>query len=123
VTGISNRARFLNVLASPPGFCTLQTQCVWTDGGWSHLHPHDSGKLRELIPLNRRFRVNDQQKAQTDRLMSWMEGPFLPVYPPGVSLSPEQRLANAAEYAAHQLGGINQSLAEIVRMMTLQQHS
>lgn len=46
-----------------------------------------------------------------------MERDFAPGYRPENMPSPEQRLANAAEYAAYQLGQMNRNLTRLLDLL------
>ena len=46
-----------------------------------------------------------------------MESDYLPVYPGGAVPAAADRLANAADFAAFQLGQINRTLQQILRAM------
>lgn len=59
----------------------------------------------------------ERDRALADRRKAYMEGDFNPPYSPSHTPPPEARIASAAEYAAYQLGQINRSLKEIVRLL------
>lgn len=61
--------------------------------------------------------MNDADKQKHERLKAHMRDDYLPSYPMGVPISPEIRMASAAEYSAHQLGQINRSLARIADVL------
>jgi len=61
--------------------------------------------------------MDERNKALDERRKKQMEGDFNPGYRPEGTPPPEARMVNAAEYAAYQLGQINQSLKKIVALL------
>jgi hypothetical protein len=61
--------------------------------------------------------MEPDEKIRGDRHKAYMEGDFNPPYLPTNMPAADLRLANAAEYAAYQLGQINQNLKTIVRLL------
>jgi hypothetical protein len=61
--------------------------------------------------------INERNKALEARRKVLMESDFSPGYTPESMPNPEHRLANAADYAAYQLGQINRNLAKLVALM------
>lgn len=61
--------------------------------------------------------TSERDAVRAERRKAAMEGDFNPGYRPESTPAPDLRLANAAEYSAYQLGQINQSLKEIVRLL------
>jgi hypothetical protein len=61
--------------------------------------------------------MEERNKLIAERRKQMMEGNFNPGYTPEHTPAPEIRMVNAAEYAAYQLGQINQSLKEIARLL------
>jgi len=61
--------------------------------------------------------TSERDKLRAERQKAAMEGDFSPEYRPESTPAPEYRIVNAAEYSAYQLGQINRSLKEIVRLL------
>ena len=59
----------------------------------------------------------DRDKALADRRKAMWEADYDPGYRPGVMPAADIRLANAADYAAYQLGQINRNLAKLVEIL------
>lgn len=60
--------------------------------------------------LERDARLREQRIAR-------MEADYLPTYPSGFTVTPENKLANAAEYAAFQLGQINRKMGRLIELL------
>jgi hypothetical protein len=61
--------------------------------------------------------MDDQQKLRAERHKHYMESDFNPGYTPTSMPDADMRIANAAEYAAYQLGQINRNLAKLVAIL------
>lgn len=57
------------------------------------------------------------EETQAARHKAYMEGDFNPGYTAFATPAADVRLANAAEYAAYQLGQINRNLAKLVEIL------
>jgi hypothetical protein len=61
--------------------------------------------------------TDDRDKVYAERRKLMMEGDFNPGYRPEATPAAEYRMVNAAEYAAYQLGQINQSMKKILILL------
>lgn len=61
--------------------------------------------------------TQDQAAIRAERRRAMMEGDFNPPYTPTNMPTDDARLANAAEYAAYQLGQINRNIARLVDLL------
>ena len=61
--------------------------------------------------------MNERNKVMAERRKAYMEGDFEPGYTPERTPAADMRLANAAEYAAYQLGQMNRTLQQILKVL------
>jgi hypothetical protein len=81
---------------------------------------HDSPKLRKPDSLNWRFAVNpneERDRLHAERRKALYEADYSPGYTPTNMPGADIRLANAADYAAYQLGQMNRNLARLVDLL------
>ena len=60
---------------------------------------------------------SEREAQRLQRLLERMTSDYAPLHHPSIAVPPEQRLANAAEYAAFQLGQINRNLDLLVHIL------